>query len=248
MHLRSGCHSEFDRRDARPMVEVELHWRLTSGYFGFSLGFDDVKPGLRRERIGLLDVALPSAEDLLLILCVHGATHRWDRLRWVCDVAELLRRRPDIDWARLRAAATALGGERVVWLGVRLARDLLGAPLGPEVARRIDADATAEALAIEVARRLFAAPRNPAGVVEDLRFQWRLRERWRDRVRYVTRYALEPKVNDLRVVRLPRFLAGLYYGVRFLRLAGKCAPPLWISPRFGNPLKVFTGSRPGRLT
>src|SRR3712207_8653927 len=34
----------------------------------------------------------------LLILCVHGTKHIWGRLSWICDVAELLRTQPDMDW------------------------------------------------------------------------------------------------------------------------------------------------------
>lgn len=231
IHLRSGCHSEFDRLDIRPVVEVEVHWRLASGYFGFSLGLADVLPRLRREPFGRLSVAVLAPDDLLLVLCVHGATHRWDRLQWICDVSELLHRRPDIDWDRLRAAAAASGSAGAVWLGLRLASDLLGAPLRGEVARRVRSDAIAGALAGEVTRRLFHAPRRPAGLVDGLRFQLRLRERRRDRLRYVIRYALEPKVSDLKVVRLPRFLTGLYYVVRLLRVARKYASSRWFRLR-----------------
>ncbi|MCA9471117.1 MAG: nucleotidyltransferase family protein [Nitrospira sp.] len=40
------------------------------------------------------------AEELLLILCVHGSKHVWEELKWVCDVTELIRAQ-QIGWMRL---------------------------------------------------------------------------------------------------------------------------------------------------
>jgi len=37
------------------------------------------------------NVRWPAAEDLLLILCLHASTHRWGELKWIVDIAELLR-------------------------------------------------------------------------------------------------------------------------------------------------------------
>src|SRR5207253_975904 len=68
---------------------------------------------------------------LLLILCVHGANHCWLRLNWLCDVAELLRRNPALDWPALAAEAERWGCRRILTLGLLLAHDLLDAPLPP---------------------------------------------------------------------------------------------------------------------
>ena len=70
---------------------VELHATLSPRAFPFALELTRMWP--RRCVVTLMGqpLAAPGAEDLLLILCMHGAKHLWKNLGWICDVAELLR-------------------------------------------------------------------------------------------------------------------------------------------------------------
>ena len=79
-------------------VLVELHQKITSGTFFFPL-----HPGrlwARVEEVSLDNTRVRSLppEELLVVLCVHGAKHHWSRLGWICDVAELLREYPRLGW------------------------------------------------------------------------------------------------------------------------------------------------------
>ena len=60
-------------------------------------------------------------EDLLILLCVHGSKHAWEQLKWTCDVAELVRRRPTLDWSRILFQADEWGCRRIVLLGLGMA-------------------------------------------------------------------------------------------------------------------------------
>jgi hypothetical protein len=106
---------------------VDLHWQL--GYSDWRAFSPDVRK--MWERAGsqqLLHGAVStfSREDLFLALCYHGTKHRWESLKWLLDVAELLRA-ASLDWSLVepmimnsrRAAST-------VSLTLLLARDLLG--------------------------------------------------------------------------------------------------------------------------
>jgi len=68
-------------------------------------------------------------EDTLLLLCMHGAKHCWSRLAWICDLAELIGSRSNMDWDALVDRAAACGAERMLYLGLNLASDFLGAQL-----------------------------------------------------------------------------------------------------------------------
>ena len=57
-------------------------------------------------------------EDLIIYLCMHGSRHSWERLAWICDVAELVRLNPDTDWNKLLDQAASLGGQRMLGLGL----------------------------------------------------------------------------------------------------------------------------------
>ncbi len=169
----------------------------------------------------------------MLVLCAHGAKHLWERLEWICDVAELLRRVPLSDGDGLLERARALGAERMLLLGLRLAVDLLGAPLPERLQRNVAANPVVAALAEQVRERLF---RHTPGALPDpweLRaFHLRVRERWRDRARYVWYVVTTPNAADWRIVRLPPSLSVLYYALRPLRLALKTADALarWARP------------------
>ena len=78
------------------------------------------------------DVLSMSAEDLLMVLCVHGSKHCWERLTWVCDVAEMVRANPELGWEGILDRSGALHISRAVLLGLDLAKSLLDAPL-PEL-------------------------------------------------------------------------------------------------------------------
>src|SRR5436190_1015503 len=68
-----------------------------------------------------------SPECILLLLCLHGSAHKWEMLKWVLDIAEMLRACPDLDWGKVTNEARRTGSERMVAVGLVLARDLLGA-------------------------------------------------------------------------------------------------------------------------
>jgi hypothetical protein len=140
---------------------VELHHDIRPRYFAFHL--DPALLWTRAERLSLGGRELLSLanEDLLLMLCVHGANHCWERLAWICDLAELLRAQPALDWPRLLQTARDSGGERMLLLGLLLARDLLGTALPALAAERIAADAALPPLAATATAWLFRDPAQP---------------------------------------------------------------------------------------
>lgn len=153
-----------------------------------------------RTRVGQSVVSQLAPADLLVTLCAHGTKHQFQRLQWIVDIAELVRARAeDLDWSRAVHLAERSGSLRMLHLGLRLAQDLLGAPLPPAMARRAGDDHAAAALARAVTERVFAeAPVTSARAerVRTLWFQLRAKERVRDRVRYAT---LAPALRAWRV-------------------------------------------------
>lgn len=235
--LRHDCERGFVRDDG---TLLELHWDLVPAWF--SLSFDHRSLWDRRETVCIGGTMVPTlgADDLLLFLCIHGAKHLWARLKWVCDVAAVLHRAPPPDLTAVLAQARAIGAERMVLLGLRLAADLLEAPLPDDVQRRAQQDRTVSALATQVQARLFrSATATPLDLPELHRFCLRARERWRDRVRYVLRVAVTPAATDWTSLPLPRALHPLYYVVRPIRVAVKYGARLIRGARGGAACAMF---------
>lgn len=229
-------------------VLVELQWRIPTHWQVLrSFPLDQKRLWQRLESVPLAGgtVLGPPPEDLLLILCVHGAGHGWRRLNWICDVAELIRLYPQMDYGRAMAQASASGCERMFLLGLRLAHDLLGAALPAETWRRVQADAAVEPLAVQVREWLFGDEAGPTHLFEEAAFYIRLRERLRERIPYFLFYcwaylrpAVIPTAEDRALLPLPAFLSFLYYLLRPIRMVGK----------YGlSPLKRLVGHLPKHL-
>ena len=218
-HLRSQCDLVFTREDGR--VNVELHWGIVPTYLASPNSPRWLWKRLdRASKDGSGLPALPP-EDTLLILCVHGAKHLWERLGWICDIAELIRLHRELDWRWVMEQSRTMGGERMFYLGLFLARDLLGAPLPREVVQRLEADPVVRELAGQVREHLFLGRDGSPGLLESCLFHLKAMERLQDQMRYCVRLALTPTSGDWAFVPLPAYLSLLYYLLRPIRLAFK---------------------------
>jgi hypothetical protein len=213
-HARVALFERFRKVDelvrADEQVLVELHRAITSHTFFFPLALAPLWARAQPVLLAGTPVQSLAPEDLLLILCVHGAKHYWSRLGWIYDVAALLHRQPGLDWGQIVVQASRLGGKRMLWLGLRLAHDLCGTALPETIERQLQADRVLPWLAMQVQSRLFTAPESPASAIDHPAFYLRLRERLRDRLPcylYLTYRTLLPDVLKSRVGRDSRLRA-----------------------------------------
>ncbi|HEX9370065.1 MAG TPA: nucleotidyltransferase family protein, partial [Roseiflexaceae bacterium] len=113
-------------------VCLELHWGLWATRF-FQLGTEDLWRRAVPARLHGADVTILSPEDTLLHLAIHRSRSAL-RLRFVCDIAELLRRHSaSIDWEYVLAQARAAGARTTLYYALALAQELASAPLPPTI-------------------------------------------------------------------------------------------------------------------
>jgi putative nucleotidyltransferase-like protein len=215
-YLRFECEHSFTRG-----FYLEIHWDILPRKFSFS-----IDPKTVWRRLAQLDfegspVTVLSKEDLLLMLCVHGSKHKWERIGWICDVAELIKTEKGIAWRMVLSEARRLGCERMVLLGLLLGRDLLGAELPDEVVNKIERDRLLLRLAREVCEGLFCADGAQSGLLKNCLFYIRSRERPSDRLRMCARLLASPTAGDIKLLSVPAPLWFLYYLLRPARLASK---------------------------
>lgn len=220
---QSMHHRVFTPNEGRALLE--LHWQITPRYFGFAL---DAGAWVRLDSIELAGVAVPilSAEDLLMVLCVHGALHGWRRLAWICDVARLVATQPETDWQLAIELADRQGATRTLHLGLLLAYDLLRAPLPRNILDSVWQDGVARGLAAQVTQWLPEAAEahsGPQARYPLTRLHLGLREGWAQKAAFLLRAAFVPSHEDWAAVRLSPRLSFLYYLVRPLRLLSKHA-------------------------
>ena len=123
-----------------PGGKLDLHRNLLGNPFLFDPPFAALDANsISIEVAGRRFRTLGDADQLLYLAC-HGALHSWERLKWLCDLAMLVRRLGDDAVERAVARATAPGLTTAVASALRLCRSALHVETrAAEAAGRYDA-------------------------------------------------------------------------------------------------------------
>lgn len=118
--------------------EIELHHRMTD--LPELLPWDFATLWRTRDEVPLGDIAVPvlGRRHLACYLCAHAAEHAWMRLRWLTDLAALLREPGELEIAL--ATAEDSGLDAPMLHAVTLAHDWLGLPVNEDILARAGAD------------------------------------------------------------------------------------------------------------
>lgn len=141
---------------------VELHWRCHQFSGWPELFTNGSNLSTQQTPIGALTV--PDPRNNLIYLAIHGSMHRWSRLKWLCDIAKLAKRRgitllaEDVEYAR------ANGAGRPLELALFLAGGLLGSPC-PETRYRPQSWLVRQCL-----REIDRSDAVPAGLAHRMKF------------------------------------------------------------------------------
>jgi hypothetical protein len=207
------------RRDGGRTI-VELHWGVAPRSFAVRFDGDAVWTRLSAATLQGRPVRMAADEDLLLMLCVHGSRHSWDKLENLASVAELVRRSPALDWPAVWQRAEAMHCRRMVAFALVLAHGLFESPLPPDAAGLWRSQAL-RAMARDTVRdgQVIDAPTLTFGR-QTARYL-RLKDSYTDRARAVAREFTTPTPDDWALVNLPGPLSVAYPLVRALRVARK---------------------------
>lgn len=225
-YATSANHHHFAMHRADGRVVIELHWQVAASSFWPA---QQTEVLWQRHLHTLLlgkTINTFAPEELVLLLCMHGSRHSWERLGFVVDLAELFRRFIGLDGTALLAEAARSRSQRMLGLGLWLAYNLFEAPLPATLQTWLQADRTAVGLADRLIPRLFGRQRWQPSSLERLAFRLHLFDRRRDRWRYGLSMLTAPTAIEWQRWPLPARLHGLYRLLRPLRLAGK-----YLSPR-----------------
>ncbi len=208
---------------------VDIHWDLLPTYFACGLNLEVWRQDLVSVKLSGRKIPTLSLENLILFLCIHGCKHRWERLQWLCDLAETIRRYPATRWDSVFRQAEQAGALRMVELSLVLSADLLEAPLPDDLYSKLCKSQIVSRLAQQTTDALPLAGRGGASRMNLFLYQIKLRERLSDRLRHLIRLAFSPSVSDWCFLPLPSYLWALYSLIRPLRLSWK-----WLRPQAGD--------------
>jgi hypothetical protein len=174
---------------------VEFHSEKTFRYHPKPLSVEKLFERRARVRFDGHDVPALSTEDELILICIHGAKHFWERLMWIADVAALVTRQA-IDWDRALAAAREVQAERMLGVALLLAMNMSGANLPSEVVDEFRADKAAWRIAAQIERRLPIVDSEPFDLMKRAAFRIRMRGGFLPGITYLLRLSLSPTEED----------------------------------------------------
>jgi hypothetical protein len=203
-------------------ILIELHWDIVQKYFSCHFDVNKIWDDLGAVSLLGRQVMTVSPEQMLLILCLHnGGKHQWETLGWICDIAQLIGVRKDLEWERILDTAFRSGIERILFLGLYLAKDMLGADIPNEINKRLMNDKAIPSLAEEVHKRTFTETESLPGEAERFVFYLRMRENLKDKMQYCFRRLFTSTQTDWSLLRLPAPLFPFYRFLRPFRLVKK---------------------------
>ncbi len=217
-------------------VALDVHWGLVDRHHGFAIDTESFFERLELVTVNGRELRTLATEHLLIFLCLHGFTHFWERLSWICDVAALIASGREIDWKLLVQTAKANGTLRILLLGLWLAHDVLSTPLPKEVLTAVMNDPVVQQVGHEVEQHLFVKAELYTGVFSEASLLLRLRERKRDQLKSLFSLLLTPRRYDRMVVSIPKSLSFLYYLIRPARLAAKYGAQIFRGPKHDKTL------------
>jgi len=114
-------------------IVLEVHWRLTniSSLADEAVDFSALQP-VKVSGSAIISTLLPA--QLFIYLCVHGASHAWNRLKWLADVHALLADKSATDIETYYRLARETGTDRAVGQALLLCADVFGLELPLELA------------------------------------------------------------------------------------------------------------------
>ena len=99
------------------------------------------RPARQRVQIGPgVELTTLRTDQLIAYLCVHGAWHAWARLKWLADVAALIRRQPPSEIEFVYRSCVALGAGRSAAQAMLLCSDLLSLALPEQLEAELRRD------------------------------------------------------------------------------------------------------------
>jgi hypothetical protein len=208
---------------------IDLHWRLAPEQArAFCPDIEKMWDRIETIRLPQGNVDTFSREDLFVALCCHGTVHRWWRLKWLLDIAEILRDPAGLNWDRIETMTFEHPLARsAISLAILLATDLLHAPMPAALPGEVEAAERVRVVAAAICAELFTRGHTTGNnhtallglegsITSWIDYLWVRYPKW-----FFEHAIVRIDAKDRALISLPQKLDFLYYVVRPIRLVGK---------------------------
>jgi Uncharacterised nucleotidyltransferase len=202
---------------------IDLHWGIPPRRVWNPARFDRLWDNLNSIDLMGKTIKTCSPEATLVIQCLNVAKTPWEKsLKQICDVVQIGRSHPDLDWHLALQLSSELRSQRSFLIGLRMTRDRLNVPLPQFILDKlIESQPTDEKIAKSYDKCAWDVPY--------LWFQYTHQLRTSDRgwdrlfitgiyLQWLLVITISPSPLDREFVAIPHNLDFLYYLIRPMRL------------------------------
>lgn len=190
-------------------INVDIHWKFSAQLFSLPKIKDNIGNNLIYKKINNFEINTLSNEDMLLVLCLHNAGHRWTRLAWISDISELINTK-QIKWSKVIKKAERLYLKRILLINLCLTIDLLGLTIPKEISTHIKLDKNVVILSNHIKQRIFSEEKNTK-LFEEIFISLKLRDNIFYGIKDGIRNAMFPTPTEWGKFNLPTILFPIYY-------------------------------------
>ena len=216
-HAFSASRGSIELNSIHGVGVIDLHWDLTNRYATVPYGHACVVKACKTVTLLNRPILTLSDEDLVIVLCFHGAKDRWERLERRFCLAYLIQQHPALDWEQMMEKAARLRASRTVLYGLFLAQRLFGVGLPEHIRREIHC----REITFQKIHNSSAADRNSMQKLTATRFDcfhFKLRDNRQDQCRYFFHLLVHPSSVEWGRMPLPPSLTWSYMFARPIRL------------------------------
>lgn len=217
-YFKSQHEYQFRNKDKNYLLE--LHWKFSELYFYFPndelevLDANNLSSTLIQNR----DIKSFSPEDLLLILCIHSAGHKWSRLAWIDDVATLCNRYKNLKWKEVFNKAKTMGIKRILLITLCLSLRLFDVCIPSHLIDAINSDRNVRKISSQIISGIFSTSPNSTRMSDEFIMHLQVRDNISYGIVDVFKHVFKPTTQDWEKIDLPISLYFFYYILRPLRL------------------------------
>jgi len=201
-------------------VNIDLHWEISGRYNLKPIYYPTLDRNLYHTKLLEKEIYTLSHVDLLILLCVHGTSHCWEKLELICSVAAITKSGRIGTWETVIQKVETLRCKRMVLLGLLLANYFFNTDLPRIIEAAISDDDGIENLSNYIIGKIednsIAFTENLSWRFSPLHFQ--VRDSLLDGVKYFFRLLFQPTIREWDKYPLPDSLLFLYYVLRPYRI------------------------------
>lgn len=190
-------------------VTLELHWKYSGVFLNLPHHAEKIfSADLKEINIGGVPIQDISSENLLLILSIHNASHKWSRLSWLVDIATLINNHK-IDWPKVLKISKQLSIQRILLINIYLCQFLLNLRLDSATSEYLNDDYLKE-IANSFDPKYFKI-RSEDSLLENIQIGMKLRENKVDGIKDCFSGIFNPSFYELKHLELPPSFFFIYY-------------------------------------